>query len=176
MKICEVAMFQKFYPSRYVESSFVIPYEKLYEKGYRGIIFDIDNTLVPHGADADEKAIQLIARLRRIGYQVCLISNNKEERVVRFNREIGVKYVHKANKPSTKNYIKAMDYMETNKENTFFVGDQVFTDVYGANRTGITSILVKPINKKEEIQIVWKRKLEWVVLKFYERKIRKSKK
>jgi HAD superfamily phosphatase (TIGR01668 family) len=169
-------MLQKFYPSRYVESSFVIPYEKMYEKGYRGIIFDIDNTLVPHGADADEKAIQLVARLRMIGFQVCLISNNKEERVVRFNQQIGVKYVHKANKPSTKNYLKAMEFMGTNKENTFFVGDQVFTDIFGANRTGIASILVKPINKKEEIQIVLKRKLEWVVLKFYERKVRKGKK
>jgi HAD superfamily phosphatase (TIGR01668 family) len=168
-------MLQKFYPSRYVESSFVIPYEKMYEKGYRGVIFDIDNTLVPHGADADEKAIQLVARLRKIGFQVCLISNNKEERVVRFNQQIGVKYVHKANKPSTKNYLKAMEFMGTNKVNTFFVGDQVFTDIFGANRTGIASILVKPINKKEEIQIVLKRKLEWVVLKFYERKVRKGK-
>lgn len=167
-------MLQKFYPSHYVESSFVIPYEKMYEKGYRGIIFDIDNTLVPHGADADEKAIQLVAGLRKIGFQVCLISNNKEERVVRFNRQIGVKYVHKANKPSTKNYLKAMEYMGTNKENTVFVGDQVFTDIFGANRTGIASILVKPINKKEEIQIVLKRKLEWVVLKFYKRKLRKK--
>lgn len=169
-------MFRKFYPSRYVDSAYIIPYEKMYEKGYRGIIFDIDNTLVPHGADADSKAIELIAQLRNIGFQVCLISNNKEERVVRFNREIGVKYVHKANKPSTKNYIKAMEFMGTKKENTFFVGDQVFTDVYGANRTGIKSILVKPINKKEEIQIVIKRKLEWIVLKCYERKLRKSKK
>ncbi len=168
-------MFQKFYPSHYVESSFVIPYEKMYEKGYRGIIFDIDNTLVPHGADADDKAIQLVARLRKIGFQVCLISNNKEERVVRFNQQIGVKYVHKANKPSTKNYLKAMEFMGTNKKNTFFVGDQVFTDIFGANRTGITSILVKPINKKEEIQIVLKRKLEWVVLKFYKRKVRNNK-
>lgn len=169
-------MFRKFYPSRYVDSAYIIPYEKMYEKGYRGIIFDIDNTLVPHGADADSKAIELIAQLRNIGFQVCLISNNKEERVVRFNREIGVKYVHKANKPSTKNYVKAMEFMGTKKENTFFVGDQVFTDVYGANRTGIKSILVKPINKKEEIQIVIKRKLEWIVLKCYERKLRKSKK
>lgn len=168
-------MFRKFYPSWYVESSFIIPYEMLYKKGYRGIIFDIDNTLVPHGADADEKAIELVARLRAMGFQVCLISNNSKERVVRFNKKIGVKFVHKANKPSTRNYIKAMEYMETTKENTVFVGDQVFTDVYGANRTGIASILVKPINKKEEIQIVLKRKLEWIVLKFYARYIHRNK-
>lgn len=163
-------MFERFYPTYYVESSYHIPYEKLYQKGYRGIIFDIDNTLVPHGADATPDAIDLIHQLRETGFSVCFISNNDEERVARFNREIHAQYVYKANKPSTKNYQKAMNYMKTNKDNTFFVGDQIFTDVYGANRTGIMSILVKPMNRHEEIQIVIKRRLEWIVLKCYERK------
>ncbi len=167
-------MLQKFYPTHYVESSYVIPYEKLYEKGYRGIIFDIDNTLVPHGADADARAIRLIERLRKHGYSICFISNNDKERVERFNQKIQAKFVYKANKPSTKNYIKAMEYMNTNKENTFFVGDQIFTDVYGANRTGIATFLVKPIDRHEEIQIVIKRRFEWIVLKFYERKLKKE--
>ncbi|MDD5935907.1 MAG: YqeG family HAD IIIA-type phosphatase [Clostridiales bacterium] len=168
-------MFQKFYPSHYVESSYVIPYEKLYEKGYRGIIFDIDNTLVPHGADASKEAIELMDRLRKIGFSICFISNNDEERVTRFNREIQAKYVYKANKPSTKNYLKAIKFMGTTKENTIFVGDQLFTDVYGANRTGITSFLVHPIDKHEEIQIIIKRRLEWIVLKCYARKRKKEK-
>ena len=63
-----------------------------------------------------------------------------------------------------------MEYIGTNKDNTIFVGDQLFTDIYGANRTGIRSILVKPIHPKEEIQIVLKRRLERIVLHFYERK------
>ena len=61
-----------------------------------------------------------------------------------------------------------MQIMGTSKENTFFVGDQLFTDVWGAKRLGIRSILVKPINAKEEIQIVLKRKLENIVLKEYD--------
>ena len=49
-------MFDKFFPDEYLASTYVIPFEELYEKGYRGVIFDIDNTLVPHGAPADERA------------------------------------------------------------------------------------------------------------------------
>ena len=69
----------------------------------------------------------------------------------------------------TKNYKKAMEIMGTNKENTVFIGDQLFTDVWGAKRTGIANILVKPIHPKEEIQIVLKRYLEKIVLFFYYR-------
>lgn len=60
-----------------------------------------------------------------------------------------------------------MEIMKTDKMNTLFIGDQLFTDVYGAKRTGIKSILVKPIHPKEEIQIVLKRYLEKIVLHFY---------
>ena len=60
-----------------------------------------------------------------------------------------------------------MELMGTNEQNTLFVGDQLFTDVWGANLTGIYSILVKPIDPKEEIQIVLKRYLEKIVLFFY---------
>ena len=60
-----------------------------------------------------------------------------------------------------------MQQMGTNEKNTLFVGDQIFTDVWGANKAGIYSILVKPIHPKEEIQIVLKRILEKVVLFFY---------
>ena len=86
-----------------------------------------------------------------------------------FNEKIRVDYVYDAHKPSTKNYKKAMEIMGTDKENTVFIGDQLFTDVWGAKRTGIASILVKPIHPKEEIQIVLKRYLEKIVLYFYKR-------
>ena len=74
-------MLERFYPDVYLDSAYGIDYEKLYEQGYRGIIFDIDNTLVPHGAPADERSIALFERLRRIGFRSMLLSNNKEPRV-----------------------------------------------------------------------------------------------
>lgn len=162
-------MLEIFYPNRIADSAYAIDYQGLYQEGYRGIIFDIDNTLVEHGADADQRAIELIAGLKKLGFQVCLISNNKEERVSRFNREIKVKFIHDAKKPATKNYIRAMKLMGTTVKNTVFVGDQLFTDVFGANRVGILTYFVKPIGPKEEIQIVLKRKLERIVLYFYRR-------
>ena len=156
-------MFDMFFPDRYVASTYVIDFEKLYEEGIRGLIFDIDNTLVPHGAPADARAVKLI-------------SNNQEPRVKMFNEKIQVDYVHNAHKPSKKNYKKAMEIMGTDTDNTLFVGDQLFTDVWGAKRVGIRNILVKPIHPKEEIQIVLKRYLERVVLHFYIRSAKREKK
>lgn len=168
-------MLRRFYPKRIAKSSYDIDYEKLYQEGYRGILFDIDNTLVAHGADATPQANELFARLKRIGFSTCLISNNSDERVRRFNKEIQTNYIHKANKPSTKSYYRATKLMGTRIDNTVFVGDQLFTDVYGANRVGMMTYLVKPIHPKEEIQIVLKRRLEWIVLYFYRRDLAKGK-
>ena len=165
-------MFEMFFPDEYVASTYVIPFEKLYEEGYRGVIFDIDNTLVPHGAPADKRAKKLFAKLKELGFEACLLSNNKEPRVKMFNDDVQVNYIFDAHKPSVKNYQKAMELMGTDLSNTIFVGDQLFTDVWGAKRTGIRNILVKPIHPKEEIQIVFKRKLEKIVLYFYKKQKR----
>ena len=162
-------MFETFFPDDFVASTYVIPFEKLYEEGYRGLIFDIDNTLVPHGAPADERAKKLFTRLKEIGFDCCLLSNNQESRVQMFNEEIQVHYIYDAHKPSVKNYQKAMELMGTDLHSTIFIGDQLFTDVWGAKRAGIRTILVKPIHPKEEIQIVLKRQLEKIVLYFYMR-------
>ena len=158
-----------FYPDEYLDSTYVIDFDALYRAGYRGVIFDIDNTLVPHGAPADERARALFCHLKEIGFDCCLLSNNQLPRIELFNQDIHVKFIENAHKPSVKNYRKAMQMMGTNTGNTLFVGDQLFTDVYGARRTGIHSILVKPIHPKEEIQIVLKRYLERSVLHFYEK-------
>lgn len=166
-------MFNRFFPDDYQISTYVIPFEKLYEEGYRGIIFDIDNTLVPHGAPADSRALKLFARLKELGFSTCLLSNNQEPRVKMFNENIGTNYIYNSHKPSTKNYVKAMEVMGTNPTNTLFVGDQLFTDVWGAKRSGIRNVLVKPIHRKEEIQIVLKRYLEKIVLYFYKKQQRK---
>lgn len=163
-------MLQSFYPDEYLDSTYVIDFDMMYRKGYRGIIFDIDNTLVPHGAPADDRAKALFAHLKELGFQCCLLSNNQRPRVEMFNEEIQVHFIENAHKPSVKNYRRAMELMKTDLDSTLFVGDQLFTDVYGARRTGIHSILVKPIHPKEEIQIVLKRYLEKIVLFFYERK------
>ncbi|MEZ3462969.1 MAG: YqeG family HAD IIIA-type phosphatase [Lachnospiraceae bacterium] len=168
-------MLQCFYPDEYLDSTYLIDFEEKYRQGYRGIIFDIDNTLVPHGLPADERAVALFKRLRDTGYQVTMLSNNKEPRVKMFCDAVDAPYIYKAGKPNPAKYRQAMKDMGTDEKNTLFVGDQIFTDVWGANKAGIHSILVKPIHPKEEIQIVLKRYLEKIVLISYRRYMNKKK-
>jgi HAD superfamily phosphatase (TIGR01668 family) len=160
-------MLKRFYPNAYFDSAYTIDYERLYKKGYRGIIYDVDNTLVEHGAPVTDRAKKLFERLRKIGFETCIISNNSEVRVKPLADEVHSKYVSKARKPSPVNYIVAMKQMGTDRSDTLFIGDQLFTDVWGANRAGIPTILVQPIDKHEEIQIVLKRVLERIVIHYY---------
>ena len=163
-------MLERFYPDYEAESAYEIDYQGLYQMGCRGIIFDIDNTLVPPGAPADQRAVALFASLRGMGYTTLLLSNNREPRVKSFAGQVGSRYLFKAGKPGKEGYLKAMEQMGTDVSNTLFVGDQLFTDVWGARRVGIVSYLTRPIHPKEEIQIVLKRKLERIVLYFYHKK------
>lgn len=174
MKGISHTMFKQFYPDKIEESTYKIDFKELYANGIRGLIFDIDNTLVEHGYDADAKAVMLFRELKETGFSICLLSNNKKERVERFNKEVNVGYIYNAHKPSGRNYWKAMDMMHTTLANTIFIGDQLFTDVYGAKRIGMKHILVKPISPHEEIQIILKRYLEKIVLFFYRRSLRKE--
>ncbi len=165
----DYGMLQRFYPDDYVDSAYEIDFEKLYREGWRGVIFDIDNTLVPHGAPADGRSAALIRKLRKTGFQVMMLSNNKEPRVKMFCDAVGTPYLYKANKPFPGSYRRAMRQMGTTEKTTLFVGDQLFTDIWGAKKTGMRTFLVRPIHPKEEIQIVLKRFLEKIVLYFYEK-------
>lgn len=160
-------MLKRFYPKDTATSSYDIDYKSLYESGKRGIIYDIDNTLVEHGADADRRAEELFAMLHKLGFKTCLLSNNDEERVKRFNRNIGTNYIYKAGKPAPKAYMRAIKLLDLKPDQVVFIGDQLFTDIYGANLLGIDNICVQPIDKHEEIQIVLKRKLEKIVYRSY---------
>lgn len=167
-------MFQNLYPDEDYTSSYEIDYEAYYKRGYRGILFDVDNTIVEHDQPVTDRAVALFERLENIGFQTCIISNNKEYRVKPLADTLKSRYVFKADKPSARGYLEGMRYMDTTPETTLFVGDQIFTDIWGANRAGIHSILVKPIAKHEEIQIILKRRLEWFVLHRYNRLKKKN--
>ena len=160
-------MLRMLYPFEYVESVFSIDYNFLYQKGYRGLIFDIDNTLVPHGKDATVEIEELFKEIQMNGFKTILLSNNNEERVKRFLKNIDSLYICDAEKPKTDNYLKAVQMLKMEKSKVLYIGDQIFTDIYGANKSGIDNILVKYIgyynNEKKGI----KRNIEKIILKMY---------
>lgn len=163
------------YPGEYIDSTYEINFDKLYRDGYRGVIFDIDNTLVTHGSPADERAIALFKHLKDLGFACIVLSNNKEPRVKSFAQQVDIMYIHKAGKPKPSAYEAAIDKLAVTKEKVIFIGDQIFTDIVGANLCGVRSILVKPIDSHEEIQIVLKRYLEKPILACYKHHVRKLK-
>lgn len=156
-------IFRRFYPDLYYSSAYRIDFKELYKKGFRGLLTDVDNTLVPHDAPVDERSAALIADLKAMGWSVCVISNNDEDRVSPFADAVGCDYVFKAGKPKSSGYAEGMKRIGTNVENTVFLGDQLFTDIWGANRAGVLSILVKPIKKDHLFHIRLKRAGEAVV-------------
>ena len=99
-----------------------------------------------------------------MGIDTCIVSNNDEPRVQPFADKVGSKYIFNAHKPSTKNYKRAMELMGTDTKSTLFMGDQIFTDIWGAKKTGLQTVMVKLIDKHEEIQIILKRIPEKFIL------------
>lgn len=151
---------RQLYPDEITASVYDLDWEA-FSKKYKGVIFDIDNTLVPHGAPADEKAIRLFQRLQGLGMKTLLVSNNKEARVSAFAAPLGTDYVYKAGKPKKAGYERALRKLGMRPERILFLGDQVFTDVWGANRAGMHTILTEPVDPStDEIQIVVKRWFE----------------
>lgn len=162
-------MFKNFYPYEYAENVFCIDYNKLYKKGYKGIIFDIDNTLVHHGDDSTPEIDCLFKEIHDVGLKTLLLTDNNEERVKRFMKNIDSMYICEAQKPCVEAYNKAIKMMGINKKEAICIGDQIFKDILGANKSGIPSILVQFIRLKEEKKIGKRRQVEKVILWFYKK-------
>ena len=92
-------MLSRFFPYEYAESVFDIDYAKLYAKGFRGVIFDIDNTLVHHGEPSTPRVDELFAQIHAAGLKTLLLSDNTKERVEMFNKNINTLYIDSAGKP-----------------------------------------------------------------------------
>ena len=145
--------------------------EFLLSKGVRGIILDIDNTLEPYENPVPgPHVLAWLRSLADVGIKSAIVSNNGKERVELFNKEIGMPAYYKSGKPFKKKLLMAMADMGTDKSNTILMGDQVFTDVWGAHNAGIPAILVPPIKDKRDLFTRFKRLLEKPFLKKYERR------
>lgn len=138
-------MLRLFYPDGYADSVRAIDYDRLYEMGYRGLIFDIDNTLVPHGEPATPEVEAFFALLQKKGFKTLVLSDNSEERVLSFLTNIDALHINSAKKPRPGAFRRAVRLLGMSKDRVVYIGDQVFTDILGANLAGLDCILVKYI-------------------------------
>ena len=129
------------------DSIYDISGEALARRGIKLLLADLDNTLVPYGVPLpDDKLINWRDELHAYGITLFVLSNNRHEnRPHIFAEGLDVPYIGHAGKPKTHSFYKAMEDMRVTKEQTAIIGDQIFTDVLGGNRAGVTTILVKPI-------------------------------
>ena len=152
-------------PHLFLRTVYDIDLNRLARRGIRGLIVDLDNTLVGYNrADASVELVNWVAKTRKMGFDVCIVSNKLTARVEAFSRAIGVKSVPKAAKPRRRGFMLAMAKMGTQSETTAVVGDQVFTDILGGNRLGLYTILVRPLDDHEFLTTRLVRRIERMVV------------
>jgi len=168
-------MIERFFPRLLVDGIQDISLDILSGRGIKGLILDIDSTLVPSRVkDADENAVQWMERVKSRGFKVCIVSNASKKRVIRFNERLKVFAIHRAKKPSRKAFMKAARLLDMPANKIAVVGDQIFTDIYGGNRLGMFTVLVKPLDKREFFFIKFKRVMEKYILAKYRKRIREG--
>lgn len=144
-------MLRMFLPRLLVDSVYEIDLDELASAGIRGIIADLDNTLIgAREPDATPKLKQWLETVRGKGFRVVVVSNNTRARVTRVAEPIDVAFIPSARKPLRGAFRKALDIMQLKPEQTAVVGDQLLTDVLGANRMGMHPILVAPVAPQDE--------------------------
>jgi len=158
-------MIKKLYPKYMYNSVADIEADFFRKNNIKNVILDIDNTLVPYTvAKPDGRAESFIKRLQAEGLNVCLVSNNNKERVTIFNADLKLTARHRAAKPLTMGIRSAMKEIGAVPENSVIIGDQVFTDVLCGNCMKMTTVLVEPIENKENKFFQFKRRLEKKVI------------
>ena len=164
-----------FIPDIIYNTVYDIDFEMLKKNNIKGLIFDIDNTLVSYQQKMPtENVIALLNKLKNDGFDICFISNNNKERVDLFNSEFKYCSFPNAGKPSIKYIKEALKAMNATVKNTAMIGDQIFTDVFAAKRIKIKSILVTPIEPVETLFFKFKRIMEKPFLKKYYKRLNKN--
>lgn len=158
-------MIQILQPELFVQSIYDIDLDRLVAHGVRGLILDLDNTLVGWNQPlASAELLQWLEDVKGRQLKTCIVSNNLGDRVDKFSRHIGVMAIAKAAKPRRRAFRQAMQRMGTSRQETAVVGDQVFTDILGGNRLRLFTILVKPLNEREFWTTQLVRQIERAVL------------
>ena len=154
-----------FQPKMYFRTIEDIAVKTLQKRNVKGLILDIDNTLVPpHTPEADERAKRFVQRMQE-AFKICIVSNNIYERAEKFANSFPVDFICDGNKPAKKPFLLALEKLQLEPCEIAVIGDQIFTDVWGANRMGMISVLANPVCDKEGKFVKFKRLLEKMVFK-----------
>lgn len=137
-------------PRLFVSSIYDLDLTRLKSRGIKGLIMDLDNTLVGwNQLEASDDLREWLDQVNRLGFLTCIVSNNLGDRVQEFAQKVGVKSIARAAKPRRRAFRAAMKHMGTRAANTAVIGDQVFTDILGGNRLNLYTILVHPVDRHE---------------------------
>jgi hypothetical protein len=159
-------------PDYFYDSVFIVPYHELWQNNFRALIFDLDNTLAPYDIlRPTQKIINLMKRLQRIGFKICLLTNNTEKRVRTYNENLNLVAISGALKPLTPGVNKAMREMGSDRSQTAIIGDQLFSDIWAGRNARITTIMVKPVSKKDILAVRWKRYPERLFMNAYFKRV-----
>jgi HAD superfamily phosphatase (TIGR01668 family) len=167
----EVLLLRIITPREYRESFAAITPESLKARGIRAVLVDLDNTLVPWNDRTPTAELRRwLVDLRSHGIAVCIVSNNVPHRVREFADQIEVPFVSNAQKPRRKGYREAMRMLGVTPRETAMVGDQIFTDTLGGNRSGCHTILVRPLSTHEHFMTKITRRFERLWLRVLRRR------
>lgn len=143
---------EKYLPDVYQKNIYAIDYKKLYKRNIKCLLFDLDNTLMsPLARNVNEKVVDLFEELKEIGFTIILFSNAIKIRVKPVAEKLDVDSIASARKPKAHYYNYIMKKYDLEESEIAMIGDQIMTDILGANGVGITSILVNPISNFEDI-------------------------
>ena len=157
-----------FYPKMYLKNVKEIEYNDLEKNNIKAIILDVDNTLIDYYKKMLDGVDIWCNNLKQKGIKFCILSNsNKKEKIENVAKKLEIPYINFAKKPFKSGFKKASEILKVPNENIAVVGDQIFTDIIGANRCKMFSILVEPIEKKDIWITVLKRPIEKAILKNY---------
>ena len=164
-------MFEHFLPDFIFDKFDDVTPAFLHEQGIGFLLIDIDNTLAPYEEPLPNERVKAWFRaLAEADIRAVLVSNNKEPRVTLFNSELGIPAFADCHKPSPKRLRKIMAQFGATVEETSALGDQIFTDVWGAKQIGARAILVPPIRDKKTLFFRAKRLLEKPFLRIYKKR------
>jgi HAD superfamily phosphatase (TIGR01668 family) len=160
------SLFDIFCPNLIVDSLYDIKTQSLQARGISGIIFDLDNTIVPWGTkDLCSEMVDWIQALKQNGFKICLLSNNTSKRVEDIAKMLDIPFVSKAFKPFKNGFRQAASAMQLPGEKVAVIGDQLFTDVLGGNRLGMFTVWVKPLSTKEFVGTKITRQVEKMMVR-----------